>query len=157
MRREYARASRITNYHIISCPSCTMIVYAGQVIKIIFCIINIIGTIETSSQIPCGLLELKSISQATTNYLTTVLFHHHHHPLLLGHWYEIMALYYVKLILTEISASRQDRGSSKKQNHQNQISEHMGHATDVQMRQEIQKSRKNDFNRNLTVYCCVIQ
>ena len=29
--------------------------------------------------------------------------------LLLGHWYEIMALYYVKLILTEISASRQDR------------------------------------------------
>ena len=30
-------------------------------------------------------------------------------PLLLGHWYEIMALYYVKLILTEISASRQDR------------------------------------------------
>ena len=30
-------------------------------------------------------------------------------PLLLRHWYEIMALYYVKLILTEISASRQDR------------------------------------------------
>ena len=30
-------------------------------------------------------------------------------PLLLGHWYEIMALYYVKSILTEISASRQDR------------------------------------------------
>ena len=30
-------------------------------------------------------------------------------PLLLGHWYEIMALYYVKLILTEISASTQDR------------------------------------------------
>ena len=29
-------------------------------------------------------------------------------PLLLGHWYEIMALYYVKPILTEISASRQD-------------------------------------------------
>ena len=29
--------------------------------------------------------------------------------LLLGHWYEIMALYYVKSILTEISASRQDR------------------------------------------------
>ena len=28
--------------------------------------------------------------------------------LLLGHWYEIMALYYVKSILTEISASRQD-------------------------------------------------
>ena len=32
-----------------------------------------------------------------------------HVPLLLGHWYEIMALYYVKSILTEISASRQDR------------------------------------------------
>ena len=31
-------------------------------------------------------------------------------PLLLGHWkFEIMALYYVKSILTEISASRQDR------------------------------------------------
>ena len=29
--------------------------------------------------------------------------------LLLGHWYEIMALYFVKSILTEISASRQDR------------------------------------------------
>ena len=29
--------------------------------------------------------------------------------LLLGHWDEIMALYYVKSILTEISASRQDR------------------------------------------------
>ena len=29
--------------------------------------------------------------------------------LLLGHWYEIMALYYVKSILTEISASIQDR------------------------------------------------
>ena len=29
--------------------------------------------------------------------------------LLLGHWYEIMALYYVKSILTEISASRQER------------------------------------------------
>ena len=29
--------------------------------------------------------------------------------LLLGHWYEIMALYYVKSILTEISVSRQDR------------------------------------------------
>ena len=29
--------------------------------------------------------------------------------LLLGHWYEIMALYYVKSVLTEISASRQDR------------------------------------------------
>ena len=37
-------------------------------------------------------------------------------PLLLGHWYEIMALYYVKAILTEISASRQDRkkGPAKK-------------------------------------------
>ena len=29
--------------------------------------------------------------------------------LLLEHWYEIMALYYVKSILTEISASRQDK------------------------------------------------
>ena len=33
----------------------------------------------------------------------------HFRALLLGHWYEIMALYYVKSILTEISASRQDR------------------------------------------------
>ena len=52
--------------------------------------------------------------------------------LLLRRWYEIMALYYVKSILTEISASRQDkRVLQKKQNHQNKISEHMGHATDV--------------------------
>ena len=52
--------------------------------------------------------------------------------LLLGHWYEIMALYYVKSIFTEISASRQDRKVlQKKQNHQIQISEHIGHATDV--------------------------
>ena len=35
--------------------------------------------------------------------------HHTFLALLLGHWYEIMALYYVKSILTEISASRQDR------------------------------------------------
>ena len=33
----------------------------------------------------------------------------HFTTLLLGHWYEIMALYYVKSILTQISASRQDR------------------------------------------------
>ena len=51
--------------------------------------------------------------------------------LLLGHWYEIMALYFVKSILTEISASGQDRRVlQKKQNHQNRISEQMGHATD---------------------------
>ena len=31
------------------------------------------------------------------------------YSLLLRRWYEIMALYYVKTILTEISASRQDR------------------------------------------------
>ena len=31
-----------------------------------------------------------------------------HDALLLMRWYEIMALYYVKSILTEISASRQD-------------------------------------------------
>ena len=43
-----------------------------------------------------------------------------------------MALYYVKSVLTEISASIQERRVfAKKQNHQNQISEHMGHATDV--------------------------
>jgi len=35
--------------------------------------------------------------------------YHIYKPLLLGHWYEIIALYYVKSILTEISASRQDR------------------------------------------------
>ena len=35
--------------------------------------------------------------------------HLHRTPLLLRHWYEIMALYYVKSILTEISASRQGR------------------------------------------------
>ena len=48
------------------------------------------------------------------------------------HWYEIMALYYVKSILTEISASRQDkRVLQKKQSHQNRISEQMGHARGV--------------------------
>ena len=46
--------------------------------------------------------------------------------LLLGHWYEIMALYYEKSILTE-----RWKGSVKKQNHQNKISEPMEHATDV--------------------------
>ena len=35
--------------------------------------------------------------------------HIYHISLLLSHWYEIMALYFVKPILTEISASRQDR------------------------------------------------
>ena len=38
----------------------------------------------------------------------------HDQSLLLGHWYEIMALYYVKSNLTEISASRQDRRVLKK-------------------------------------------
>ena len=37
------------------------------------------------------------------------LINRNNETLLLGHWYEIVALYYVKLILTEISASRQDR------------------------------------------------
>ena len=36
-------------------------------------------------------------------------FGHDYMTLLLRHWYEIMALYYVKLVLTEISALRQDR------------------------------------------------
>ena len=54
--------------------------------------------------------------------------------LLLRHWYEIMALYYVKSILTEISDSRQDRGVLQKNN---KFFEHMGHATDVMIRREI--------------------
>ena len=58
--------------------------------------------------------------------------------LLLRHWYEIMALYYVKSISTETSASRQDRRVlQKKQNNDNRISEHMGHAADVWIRLEI--------------------
>ena len=52
-------------------------------------------------------------------------------PLLLRHWYEIMALYYVKSILTEISASRRDRRVLQNQNNQNRNSEQMGHATDI--------------------------
>ena len=48
--------------------------------------------------------------------------------LLLGHWYEIMVLYYVKSVLTKISASRQDRRVLQKS--KIIISEHMGHATD---------------------------
>ena len=42
-------------------------------------------------------------------FINFMLKHCQRHSLLLGHWYEIMALYYVKMILTEISASRQDR------------------------------------------------
>ena len=39
------------------------------------------------------------------------MIHNHHkgRALLLRRWYEIMAFYYVKSMLTEISASRQDR------------------------------------------------
>ena len=51
--------------------------------------------------------------------------------LLLRRWYEIRALYYVKSILTEISASRQDRRVLQKSKIIRIISEHMGHATDV--------------------------
>ena len=53
----------------------------------------------------------------------------HFRALLLGHWYEIMALYYVKSILTKILASRQE-GFCKKSKII-RISEHIGHATDV--------------------------
>ena len=68
-----------------------------------------------------------------------------------------MALHYVKSNLTEISASRQDRRVlQKKQNHQNRISEQMGHATDRYVLNS-RNLEKNEFNRNLTVYCCVIQ
>ena len=48
--------------------------------------------------------QLKILNPKCTNLDVSVF-----SPLLLGHWYEIMALYYVKSILTEISASRQDR------------------------------------------------
>ena len=51
--------------------------------------------------------------------------------LLLGHWYEIMALYYVKSILTEISASRQDRRVLQKSKIIRIEFEQMGHATDI--------------------------
>ena len=53
-------------------------------------------------------------------------------PLLLGLWYEIMALYYVKSILTEISASSQDkRVLQKSKVLRIKFFEHMGRATDV--------------------------
>ena len=52
--------------------------------------------------------------------------------LLLGHWYEMMALYYVKSILTEISATRQDkRVLQKSKVLRIKFFEHMGRATDV--------------------------
>ena len=55
-----------------------------------------------------------------------------YYSLLLGHWYEIMALYYVKSILTEISASREDkRVLQKSKVIRIKFFEHMGHATDV--------------------------
>ena len=78
--------------------------------------------------------------------------------LLLGHWYVIMALYYVKSILTEISASRQERRVLQK----SKIIriEFLSKWGMLQISRYVQNSRnleKNDFNRNLTVYCCVIQ
>ena len=52
--------------------------------------------------------------------------------LLLKRWYEIMALNYVKSILTEISASRQDkRVLQKSKVIRIKFFEHMEHATDV--------------------------
>ena len=45
-------------------------------------------------------LKFSNLTQQNMQYIPS---------LLLGHWHEIMALYYVKSILTEISASRQDR------------------------------------------------
>ena len=52
--------------------------------------------------------------------------------LLIRHWYEIMSLYYVKSILTEISASREDkRVLQKSKVIRIKFFEHMGHATDV--------------------------
>ena len=56
---------------------------------------------------PCGTLylALKPYSVSRINCLLSEFYF----SLLLRRWYEIMALYYVKSILTEISASRQDR------------------------------------------------
>ena len=48
-----------------------------------------------------NILEIKDIYQSRASTFNVAL--------LLGQWYEIRALYYVKSILTEISASRQDR------------------------------------------------
>ena len=54
------------------------------------------------------------------------------------HWYEIMSLNYVKSILTEISASRQDKMVLQKSKViRIKFFEHMGHATDVWIRLEI--------------------
>ena len=69
-----------------------------------------------------------------------------------------MALYYVKSVLTEISASRQDRRVQKK----SKIIriKFLSIWGMLQTSGYVYKSRnleKNDFNRNLTVYCCVIQ
>ena len=52
--------------------------------------------------------------------------------LLLRRWYEIMALYNVKSILTEISPSREDKRVLQKSKVKRiKFFEHMGHATDV--------------------------
>ena len=70
------------NYYIVSCPT------------------------RLSSQ------EQRNVAQRCANYYLIGIYelgNQHLPALLLGHWYEIMALYYVKSILTEISASRQDR------------------------------------------------
>ena len=63
-----------------------------------------------------------------------------------------MSVYYIKSILTEISALDKIKGFCKKAK-SSESNEHMGHTTDVQIRLR----KKNDFNRNLMVYCCVIQ
>ena len=56
----------------------------------------------------------------------------YHVTLLLRRWYEIMALYNVKSILTEILASRQDkRVLQKSKVIRIKFFEHMGYATDV--------------------------
>ena len=52
---------------------------------------------------------LLMITIAALGMMIIILYYRHVVTLLLGHWYEIMALYYVKSILTEISASRKDR------------------------------------------------
>ena len=55
-----------------------------------------------------------------------------YNTLLLGHWYEIMAFFYVKSILTEISASREDkRVLQKSKVIRIKFFEQMEHATDV--------------------------
>ena len=75
----------LQQYHLLACDKVSAIAASSE---------------PKTSQFESGYKVVKKVPN--TQY-------HVYLSLLLRHWYEIIALYYVKSILTEISASRQDR------------------------------------------------